>query len=74
VTARSQVLGYRGQQVLAYVRETIAIDGCAPSYGMICDTVGLAHKGHVCRIVKSLEKRGLLHRVGAGRVRRIRLP
>jgi DNA-binding MarR family transcriptional regulator len=66
--------GYRGFQVLEYVNATIAAEGRAPSYGMIRDELGLESKGHVSNIVKRLEKRGLVSRVGAGRVRRLRLP
>lgn len=66
-------LGYRAVQVLGYVRHTVAEDGVAPSYGMICDQLGIATKGEVSQIVSSLEKRGLLKRAGRGRVRRIRL-
>jgi SOS-response transcriptional repressor LexA len=66
-------LGYRGVQVLAYVRETIANDGQAPSYGMICNELGINTKGEVSQIVAALERRALVARVGDGRVRRIRL-
>jgi hypothetical protein len=68
------ILGYRATQVLAYVRAVIAADGRAPSYGMIRDNLGFASNVHVCRVVQRLEQRGLLRRVGSGRVRRIRLP
>lgn len=66
-------LGYRGVQVLAYVRQTIAHDGLAPSYAMIRDVLGFNHEKHVCEVIKRLERRGLLRRAGVGRVRRIRL-
>jgi SOS-response transcriptional repressor LexA len=66
-------LGYRGFQVLAYVRETIASEGMAPSYAMIANELGLPDRTDVCRIVRRLEKRGVLSRVGHGRVRRLRL-
>lgn len=69
-----RVLGYRAYQVHEYVQTTVAQDGCAPSYRMICKDLGIATKGEVCKIVKALERRGLLRRVGNGRVRRIRLP
>jgi transcriptional regulator of NAD metabolism len=68
-----RVLGYRAVQVLGYVRDTIAEDGEAPSYGMIRDALGLSSREKVRRIVVGLEKRALLSRVGSGRVRRIRL-
>lgn len=66
-------MGYRGRQVLDFVRETIAQDGAAPSYREIRDALGFQHKHHVCEVVKRLEKRGVLRRAGSGRVRRIRL-
>jgi SOS-response transcriptional repressor LexA len=66
-------LGYRGVQVLAFVRQTIEIEGMAPSYGMIRDALGFCDEAGVCRVVHILERRGLLRRVGNGRVRRLRL-
>jgi SOS-response transcriptional repressor LexA len=68
-----RVLGYRAFQVVRYVEAKLEQDGMAPSYGMICRDVGISTKGEVHRIVKSLERRGVFRRVGAGRVRRIRL-
>lgn len=67
-------LGYRGVQVLSYVRETIDAHGMAPSYAMIRDALGFSHEKKVSLVVQRLENRGLLKRAGAGRVRRIRLP
>jgi SOS-response transcriptional repressor LexA len=67
-------LGYRANQVLAYSRRKLSEDGIAPSYGMICDELGINTRGEVSRIVSDLERRGLLRRVGRGKVRRIRLP
>jgi SOS-response transcriptional repressor LexA len=67
-------LGFRGTQVLAYVRLVIDEEGQAPSYGMIRRELGFAHEADVLRVVRRLEKRGLLRRVGSGRVRRIQLP
>lgn len=67
-----RVLGYRESQVAAYVRHTIAEQGTAPSYGMIRAALGI-ERGHVSRIVQQLERKGLLSRVGSGRVRRIAL-
>ncbi len=64
-------LGYRGFQVLAFVRTTIATDGQAPSYRMICEELGISDKSAVRRMIERLEKRGLLRRAGAGRVHRI---
>lgn len=66
-------LGFRSVQVLAYVRATIAEEGRAPSYDMIAEHLGFSSKARVSDVIKVLEKRGLLSRVGAGRVRRIRL-
>lgn len=70
---RSCVLGYRATQVVTYVRAILADEGQAPSYGMIRDTCGFEHNGHVHRVVVSLERRGILSRTGRGRVRRISL-
>jgi SOS-response transcriptional repressor LexA len=69
-----RVLGYRGFQVLGFVRNQIEERGMAPSYSMICDELGIGTKGEVASIVGRLEKRGLLRRAGCGRVRRIALP
>lgn len=66
-------LGYRGTQVLSYVRSIIEEQGQAPSYAMIRDALGFNHECHVLRVVARLEMRGLIRRAGAGRVRRIRL-
>jgi SOS-response transcriptional repressor LexA len=67
-------LGYRANQVRGYVERKLEEDGVAPSYGMICDELGIGTRGEVSRIVKDLERRGIFRRVGRGRVRRIRLP
>lgn len=64
----------RQGQILAYVHEVIASEGMAPSYGMICRALGIRTRQEVCRYVGQLESDGLLKRVGAGKVRRIRLP
>lgn len=69
MTTRS--LGYRETQVLAFTQSVINQQGIAPSYGMICAELGIAQRCQVHRIVVNLERRGLLKRVGAGRVRRI---
>lgn len=66
-------LGFRGPQVLAYVRATIEAEGQAPSYGQIADALGFSSKSRVHDVIVGLERRGLLSRVGGGRVRRIRL-
>lgn len=71
ITGRA--LGYRSVQVLGYVRQTIEREGQVPSYGMIANELGIRDRAKVCEIVDRLERRGLLHRAGKGRVRRIRL-
>lgn len=68
-----RALGYRAVQVLGYVRETIAEEGLAPSYAMIRDALGFGHECDVLQVVEGLERRGLIRRVGMGRVRRLRL-
>ena len=70
---RERELGYRGYQVLNYVREQVHAFGCPPSYSMICDSLGINTKGEVSDIIGSLERRGLVNRAGAGRDRRIQL-
>lgn len=71
---RHRILGYRQEQVLAYVQRTVDEHGRAPSYSMIAEELGIANRAKVCEIVGRLERRSLLSRVGKGRVRRIRLP
>jgi hypothetical protein len=66
-------LGYRANQVRGYAERKLQEDGIAPSYGMICDELGIGTRGEVSRIVKDLERRGIFRRAGRGRVRRIRL-
>ena len=68
-----RALGYRAVQVLDCVRRYMAEEGRAPSYGMIASELGLRDRGDVSKIIDRLERRGLLRRTGAGRVRRIRL-
>lgn len=68
-----RVLGYRQFQVLAFVTATIDSEGQAPTYGMIQQALAFCDRAGVVRVVDRLERRGLLSRVGAGRVRRIRL-
>jgi hypothetical protein len=70
---RIRVLGYRAVQLLAYVRLCLEADGIAPSYEMIRKELDLPSREKVRRIVEPLERRGLLSRVGVGKVRRIRL-
>jgi SOS-response transcriptional repressor LexA len=64
----------RQAEVRAYVEETIAREGMAPSYGMIRQQTGIRSFGEVRQIVCALERRGVFRRAGAGRVRRIQLP
>lgn len=68
-----RALGYRAFQVERFVRQFFGEHGVSPSYDDIRDGVGIRTKGEVSRIVASLERRGLLSRVGKGRIRRIRL-
>lgn len=63
----------RQAQTLDYVRTTIRSDGIAPSYGMICESLGIATRSEVCRIVTALERDGKLKRIGRGKVRRLQL-
>jgi SOS-response transcriptional repressor LexA len=67
---KHRALGYRAVQVLRFVRLHIEENGYAPSYGAIRDELGFLDKSDVCKIVNSLERRGLLMRVGKGKVRR----
>lgn len=74
ITGRSLgPVGYRAVQVLEYVRRYLGEHGHAPSYVEIRTALGIGSKGEVSRIVAGLERRGMLSRVGQGRVRRIRL-
>lgn len=66
-------LGFRGVQVLALIRDRIETEGQAPSYAQIRDALGFSHEKKVLRVITCLENRGLVRRVGTGRVRRIRL-
>jgi SOS-response transcriptional repressor LexA len=63
---RERCLGYRAQQVLAYVTEQIANRGISPSYAEIRDALGLCSKGDVHRIIIGLEARRKLVRNGNG--------
>jgi len=58
--------------MVQYVRDTLALEGIAPSYGMICAKLNTTRE-HVSRMVQAAEREGQLRRVGAGKVRRIRL-
>lgn len=66
-------LGYRGTQVLIYIRRYKRRAGDVPSYGEIRDALGFNDRADVCRVVERLERRGLLRRSGSGRQKRIRV-
>lgn len=59
-------LGYRGEQVLAYVNDTIRNNGRAPSYAMIAEDLGLSSISDVCAVIRRLERRGYLTRTDTG--------
>lgn len=59
--------------MMQYVKDTLTAEGIAPSYGMICAKLGVSSREQVSRMVQAAERDGLLRRVGAGKVRRIRL-
>jgi SOS-response transcriptional repressor LexA len=59
-------LGYRGQQVLAYVTAAIAQDQRPPSYAMIADQLGMNSTSDVCAVIRRLERRGFLQRADTG--------
>ncbi len=63
----------RREQMLAYVRASIASEGHAPSYDMIRKAIGISTRQEVSRMVQAAERAGTLKRVGAGKVRRIML-
>jgi SOS-response transcriptional repressor LexA len=63
-------LGYRGVQVLAMIRERVRTQGRAPSYAEIMCELGFCDEAGVLRVVKRLEQRALISRVGSGKVRR----
>lgn len=62
----SQHLGYRGEQVLIYVRTTVSDGQRAPSYAMIAEHCGFASIADVCNVVRRLERRGHLRRCDTG--------
>jgi DNA-binding MarR family transcriptional regulator len=66
-------LGFRGTQVLIYVRRYKRRTGDVPSYGEIRDALGFNDRAEVARVIARLEDRGLLRRSGSGREKRIRL-
>jgi len=63
----------RQRELLDYVQATIRRDGVAPSYRMIQRDLDVGTVGEVRALVCKLERAGKIRRVGAGRVRRIRL-
>lgn len=73
VKGRIRHQGRRKAQVLDYVETVYHRDGQAPSYGMIERDLRMTNRATVHQVIKSLERDGCLYRVGAGRVRRIRL-
>lgn len=64
---------HRQTQMLDFVRRTIEAEGIAPSYAMICNALGVRTRQEVSRMVQAAERAGKLRRVGAGKVRRIRI-
>lgn len=65
--------GYRGPQVLAYIRQAIATDGIGPTYDRIADDLGFLTAADVCKVVTRLEKHGFVIRPGRGRWGRVKL-
>ena len=65
--------GYRERQVLTYIRAEIAATGNPPSYGMIERECHMSGRNKVSVVIKRLEAKGKIARVGTGRVRRIRV-
>jgi SOS-response transcriptional repressor LexA len=65
----------RKMQVLDYIKEVVARDGVAPSYGMIRLALGFESRSDVCVVVKRLALDGVLtiEPAAVGRMRRIRL-
>lgn len=66
-------LGYRGHQVLAFVRSRLQSDGDVPSYAELRDALGFTDRSDVGKVIARLEARGLLYRAGQGMEKRIRL-
>lgn len=46
----------RRAQMLDYVRDEIAREGRAPSYGMICGALGIRSREQVSRMVQAAER------------------
>lgn len=72
-----RVLGYRAVQVNEFIRAYVTELGYGPSYDEIRISVGISTKGEVHKIVKRLERRGLVEidteQSGRGH-RRLKLP
>lgn len=62
--------GYREYQLLRLIRAFLIEHGRAPTYTAISRELGMA-RHHAADTVRRLENRGLVRRVGEGRVRRI---
>jgi SOS-response transcriptional repressor LexA len=60
----NRVLGYREAQVLQLVRSDLAEAGWVRSYDAIASVLGIRHKSGVANVIRRLERRGLLRRVG----------
>ena len=63
-------LGYREQQVFAFVLDAFARHGRAPSYTTIARHLSMERE-HAAHVVRRLERRGLVSRIGQGRKRMI---
>lgn len=59
-------LGYRQRQVLAFAQTYARQHGRTPSYDTIANALGLSSRAKVHNVVKGLEKRGFMSRVGRG--------
>lgn len=70
---RTREPGYRAEQVAAFIIRHFAAAGQAPTYAQICTGVGIKTEGEVSRIITSLERRGIVRRVGSGNAKRIGL-
>jgi uncharacterized membrane protein len=56
---RTRVLGYRAEQVAAFVMRHLIEHGEMPTQQQICNATGIASKGEVSRIERALSRRGL---------------
>ena len=66
-----RVLGYRAYQVLNVIRHSVEEIGYIKPYEEICAELGIGSKGEISRIMDSLERRGIIFRVGTGTNRRV---